>query len=140
MLIRQKYHWILLFNMALYSCLGIFTLGASLLGSRHDPFYTTFMVPFWISLAAISAIAWSSNYTSLSNGVLTKHVFFLTFRSFPVGEITRIEPHKKDGKKGYGTVVNIFSSEGQKLTLQPNHPVPFLTALHQQAPQAEYLL
>jgi hypothetical protein len=138
MVIRAKYHWLMIYNTALFSAVGTFVLLAGVV--KEDSFYTTFIGPLWLFMAAFSAIAWSSIYTTLSNGVLTKHVFFLTFRSFPVGEITRIEPHKKDGKKGYGTVFTVFSRDGKKLTLQPNHPEPFLTLLHQQAPQAEYLL
>jgi hypothetical protein len=76
----------------------------------------------------------------LSNGSLTKHILFFIYRSIPVGDISRITPHKKNGKWSYGTVVSIYSRNGKKLTLQPNHPQPFLAALHQQAPQAEYLL
>ena len=91
-------------------------------------------------MAAISAIGWSSIYTTLSSGVLTKHVFFFKWRSFPVDEITTIAPHKKNGKRSYGTVVQITSQAGETLTLQPNHPEPFLTQLRAAAPQAQYLL
>ena len=49
------------------------------------------------------------------------------------------ELDKKNGKWSYGTVINVFASNGKKLTLQPNKPAPFLKMLHEQAPQAEYL-
>ena len=135
MLIRAKYHWLMLYNTVIFGSVGIFML---VVGSA-DPFYKEFMVPFWLTLAAASAIGWSSIYTTLSNGVLTKHVFWFKFRSFSVSEITRIVPHRKNGVGGRGIVADIYSSNGQKLTLQPNHPEAFLAMLHRETPQAEYL-
>ena len=99
-----------------------------------------FMVPIYLVTASLGILLWSTTYTTLSNGILTKQILFFTFRSFPVGEIESIRPHKKNGKWSYGTVVTIWSKTGEKLTLQPNHPKPFLEMLRQQAPQAEYLL
>jgi hypothetical protein len=130
MVIRNKYNWVFLPNIAFYSAIAIFVSAF-----KSDKF----MVPFYLFIVALSAIAWSSIYTTLSEGVLTKHVFFIALRSFPVGEIMRIAPHEKNGKWSYGTVITVFSNNGQRLTLQPNHPEPFLALLHQQAPQAEYL-
>jgi hypothetical protein len=131
MLIRAKYHWLMLFNAALY-----FAAAISIVAFKND----TSIVPFYIFASAISAILWSSTYTTLSNGLLTKHVLFFTYKSIHTSDISRIVPHKKNGKWSYGTVVDVFSNDGEKLTLQPNRPQPFLAMLREQAPQAAYLL
>lgn len=131
MLIRPKYHWFALLYAAFLFLLAIFIVEFS---TDH------FMVPIHLGAACSLVLMWSTTYTTLSNGILTKQIFFFPFRSFPVGEIESIRPHKKNGKWSYGTVVTIWSKTGQKLTLQPNHPKPFLELLRQQAPQAEYLL
>jgi hypothetical protein len=97
----------------------------------------TSMVAFYLFSAASLAILWSSTYTTLSNGLLTTRVLFFV-RRISIGEISRITPHKMSGKRGNGTVVNIFSRNGTKITLQPDQP--FLASLRAQAPQADYLL
>ena len=121
----------MLVNAAFYFAAAIFTAAF-----KND----TFMVSIYLFVAAISAILWSSTYTTLSNGQLTKHIFFFTYRSIPTSDISQIVPHKKNGKWSYGTVVDVFSNHGEKLTLQPNRPQPFLEMLREQAPQAAYLL
>jgi hypothetical protein len=131
MLIRQKYHWIVLCNTALFFVLAIF-----IWTFKND----TFMVPFYFFVATVCAICWSSSYTTLSNGLLKTQVLFFTYKSIPVSNVSRIVPHKMSGKWGYGGMVNIYSNDGEKLTLQPNRPQPFLEMLREQAPQAAYLL
>jgi len=98
------------------------------------------MVPLYLVIAITSLILWATTYTTLSNGILTKRILFLKLRSFPVGEIDSIQPHRKNGKWSYGTVIEVWSKGGSKLTLQPNKPKPFLTSLKEQAPQARFLL
>jgi hypothetical protein len=131
MLIRTKNQWLLLFFAAFYS---VFAVIIEIFRTDH------FMVPFYLGIASFCFLAWATIYTTLSNSILTKRAFLIPIKRFPVWEIESIRPHKKNGKWGYGTVVTIWSKSGQKLTLQPNHPKPFLEMLRQQAPQAEYLL
>ena|ERR1035438_1388828 len=131
MLIRAKYHWVLLMSAAFY-----FLLALVIVTARRDHF----AVPFYFGIAFFSLLAWSTTYTTLRSGILKKRILLITYRSFPVGEIESIRPHKKNGKWSYGTVVDIYSATGKKLTLQPNHPSAFLEMLRQQARQAEYLM
>jgi hypothetical protein len=131
MLIRAKQHWLLLWNTAVF-----FALGTTMLALRRD----SFLVPAYFLMSSFSAILWSSTYTTLSEGVLTKKLLFFNFRTFPVDEIASIAPHKKNGRRGYGLVINVFSKTGAKLTLQPNDPELFLRLLRSQAPQAQYLV
>jgi hypothetical protein len=131
MLIRNKYHWLLLSSAVFYLALAIYITAFK---SDH------FMVPLYLFIAALSAILWPSTFTTLSNGLLAKRILFVAWRSIPVGDISKIVPHEKNGKWSYGTVVTVYSRNGEKLTLQPNHPQLFLAALHAQTPQAEYLL
>jgi hypothetical protein len=130
MLIRSRNHWLALFFLSMYLVFAIYT--AAFKADKA-------MVPLYLAFVLFSAITWSSTYTTLSEGILTQRVFGFPYRRFPVQEITRIVPHKKNGKWSYGTVINVFASNGKKLTLQPNKPTPFLKMLHEQAPQAEYL-
>src|ERR1700733_14713250 len=131
MLIRSRYHWIIPYLVTMYFILA---LTIAELKSDH------LIVPLYLALATALSIFWSSSYTTLSEGVLTKQILFITWRSFPVSEITSIIPHNKHNKWSYGTVVNIFHNSGKKITLQPNKPGPFLAMLREQAPQADYLL
>jgi hypothetical protein len=131
MLIRPKNHQIMLWQTALFLALGSFALVSK---------PNSFMVPFYFTLVALTAVFWSSTYTTLSNGELTKHVLWLRFRSMAVEDICRIAPHKRNGQRGYGTVAEVFSRDGQKLTLQPNLPEDFLAALRYEASGAEYLM
>ena len=121
----------MLYNAVVFSALAIFVVNFN---EDH------FIVPYYAGLAGFSLLAWLTTYTKLDGGTLTKRIFLLPFRKFPVDRIERIQPHKKNGKWGYGTVVNVFSQSGEKLTLQPNRPRRFLEMLRQQAPQAIYLL
>jgi hypothetical protein len=41
MVIRAKYHWLMLFNTAIFFAVGAFALIAG--GMKGDPFYTTFI-------------------------------------------------------------------------------------------------
>jgi hypothetical protein len=131
MLIRVRKHWSLLLLPAIWVVAAIF-----IVEFRTD--HT--MVPLYLGTSCLIILAWSTTYTTLSISELTKRTFFFFLTSFPVNEIESIEPHKNNGKWGYGTVIVIWSKTGQKLTLQPNHPKPFLEMLRKQAPQAEYLL
>ena len=131
MLIRAKYHWLCL-HLAAVWFVSAFLIEEY--GTDH------FMVPIYMVFASSILVFWSTTYTTLSNGRLKKQILFFTFRSFPLDEIESIRPHKRNGKWSYGTVVTIWSKNGQKLTLQPNHPKPFLEMLRQQAPEAKYLL
>jgi len=99
------------------------------------------MEPFYLGLAAVSILAWSTTYTTLSEGVLTKRIFLVPYRSFLVDEIESVQqPHKNSGKWVYGAVIVVCSKSGKKLTLQPNKPEAFLALLRKEAPQAAYLL
>ena len=130
MLIRPKYHWYALAISTFYFSCALFVMAF-----KSDQF----MVPFDLVIASFFAVLWSSTYTTLSDGVLTRRILFFT-RTFSVSEISRIAPHKRNGQRSYGTVVTVFTSDGDKLTLQPNLPGPFLALLRQQAPQAECLI
>ena len=131
MVIRAKYHWLMLFLFVLYSALAL-----AIVKFKTD----RFMAPWYAALAALCLLFWLTTYTELDGGILTKRILFLKFRSFPVGEIDSIQPHRKNGKWSYGTVIEVWSKGGSKLTLQPNKPKPFLTSLKEQAPQARFLL
>jgi hypothetical protein len=98
------------------------------------------MVPLYAGCAAFCLLTWLTTYTKLQDGILTKRFLFIPLRSFPVDTIEKIEPHSKSGQWGYGTVIEVFSESGKKLTLQPNRPKQFLELLRRQAPQATYLL
>ena len=130
MLIRPKYHW---FGL----CLAAFYVACAIgVEARKGG---TFMVSFYLIFACFLAIVWSSAYTTLSNGVLTRRVFFFPYKRIPVADIACIAPHRKNGKWSYGTVVDVYRHDGEKFTFQPNRPEAFLAALREQAPQAEYL-
>ena len=130
-LIRSRYQWVLLL-------LAVFDLTTAFLTLllREDHF----IVPFYVACAIVLLLAWQTSYTSLANGVLTKRVFLVPYRTFQVDEIETIQPHPKNGKLGYGTVIELYARAGKKLTLQPNNPVPFLASLREQAPSAKFLL
>ena len=130
MLIRPKLHWLALCMTAFFFADAIY----------FTAFKTdTSAAAFYLFSAAFLAILWSSAYTTLSNGLLTTRWLFFVHQKIPVGEICRIAPHKMSGKRENGTVVNIYSRNGTKITIQPAHPQPFLAALREQAPQAAYL-
>jgi hypothetical protein len=129
MLIRPKYHWSgLLLSGFQFLCAFI------VLEFKTDHF----MVQLYLVSGSFIAILWSSTYTELSDGILTRRCLWFT-RCIAVREISLITPHPRNGQRGYGTVATLFTRDGSKLNLQPNLPMPFLTLLHQQAPQAEYL-
>jgi hypothetical protein len=132
-LIRPKYHWFIL-SIVIFDLL----MGIVMMIPRRDPFYAQFMSPFYTFVGAIGLILWATTCTTLSGGVLQKRVLFFTWKRFNVDEIVTVEPHRKNGKWSYGTVVTIRSKSGEKLTLQPNHPVLFPAMLKQQAPGADF--
>ena len=132
-LIRPKYHWFLLSISIFDLLMGIVTMIP-----RRDPFYAQFMSPFYTFVGAVLLITWATTYTTMTGGFLQKRVLFFTWKRFNVDEIVTVEPHRKNGKWSYGTVVTIWSKTGEKLTLQPNRPVPFLAMLKQQAPGADF--
>jgi hypothetical protein len=119
------------FNAVLYSGLAIFIL-------RNKVDHT--MVPFYVGIAVFSLAAWMTSYTKLDKGLLTRRLFLVPYRSILVDTIERIQPHEKNGKWGHGTVIQVYSTSGSRLTLQPNHPKQFLALLRRQAPHATYHL
>jgi hypothetical protein len=130
MLIRPKYHWLVLAYAALnFACVAYVAVFKS----------DTFLLPLGLLSASFLLVVWASTYTTLSGGVLTRRVLFFPYQRIRVDEIARIAPHEKNGKWSYGTVVNVFARNGEKLTVQPDQPLPFLAALREQAPQAAYL-
>ena len=142
MLIRPKYHWILLFNTVLYLYMGIH---AFFFKPSHS------FEPFYFGTSLLMILVWFGTFTTLEDGHLRKQVAFIPAADLPVTEITRIEPHKKNGKWSYGTCFIVYSAPASTLnllpretesyvTLQPNKPAPFLALLREQAPQAEFLL
>jgi hypothetical protein len=69
----------------------------------------------------------------------TRNLVFIVQR-FPVAEITRIATPKYKGKWILGTTVYVYSNNGKMMSLQLSRPQPFLAMLHEQTPQAEYLV
>lgn len=130
-LIRPRFHW------AVFA-LGLFYVLLAIVksSSGRDPFYIDFMAPF----GALLIVAWATTYTTLSNGVLMNRKLFFWSKCFAVSEIESVEPHQQNGKWSYGAVFNVWTKSGEKLTLQPNHPEPFLAMLKQQAPGADFRL
>jgi hypothetical protein len=108
--------------------------------TRPDPLYLQFMMPLNMFLGAFMIAAGATTYTTLSGGVLKSRRLFFWRRNFPVNEIESIAPHNKDGKWGYGVVIVVRSKSGEKLTLQPNHPSPFLAMLKREATGASFLV
>ena len=98
------------------------------------------MVPIYFFIGILLLILCLTTFTTLQDGFLTKRILLFPFRRFPVEQIERVEPQKNNGKWSYGVVMNIWSVKGQKLTLQPNDPEPFLELLREQAPQAKFLI
>ncbi len=142
MLIRPKNHWLQLFMAVLYLYMGIHSFFFKPLHSFE---------PFYFGSSVVFVFLWLGTFTTLENGHLCKQVFFIPIANIPVSEFTRVEPHKKNGKLGYGTCFIVYSALAETLsllprktdsyvTLQPNRPAPFLTLLREQAPQAEFLL
>jgi len=115
-------------------------LGMICLIPRNDPFYIQFMMPIYLWIGAGLFVLWSTTYYTLSNGVLEKHVLFLSWKRFSVEEIREVRPHRKNGEWGYGTVLEVWTKSGDKVIMQPNHPMEFLALLRQEAPQAEFML
>jgi hypothetical protein len=99
-----------------------------------------FVVPFFILVSALFLFTWITTYTTLRSGILRKRIFLFSYRCFAVGDIESVRPHRKNGRWSYGTVIEVWSEAGKKLTLQANHPVAFLALLRQQAPQAKFLV
>jgi predicted membrane metal-binding protein len=129
MLIRAKYHWLPL------SLAFLDFFAAAIVGTINPDH---FMVMFYLCSAGVLLLVWFGTYTTLRNGVLKRRLLFFTHRTIPVAEIDSVRPHKKNGKWSYGTVVDIYPRTGKKLTLQPNHPQPFLALLREQSPQASF--
>ncbi len=98
------------------------------------------MVPLSLGFDCLLLLCWSGTYTTLSGGVLEKRVLFFPWKTIAVDEITKVLPHRRHGKPRYGMVLIVCSKGGDRLTLQPNHPEPFLAMLRQQASQAEFLV
>jgi hypothetical protein len=130
-LIRSRYQWVLLLLAALQLTTAFLTL---LLHEDH------FMDLFNVACAIILLLFWKTSYTTLANGALTKRVFLIPYRAFRVDEIETVRPHPKNGKLGYGTVIELYTRAGKNLTLQPNNPAPFLASLREQAPSAKFSL
>jgi hypothetical protein len=97
-----------------------------------------FMVPLYLGFAALSIVTWATTFTTLKNGILEQRKFLFPFRIFPVSDIESVRPSKMNGKWTIGTVLDIYSRTGEKLTLNPNDPKPFLALLREQAPQASF--
>lgn len=97
-----------------------------------------FMVPLYLGVAVLSIITWATTFTTLKNGILEKRIFLFPFRVFPVSDIESVRPSKKNGKWTIGTVLDIYTRTGKKLTLNPNDPRTFLALLREQAPQASF--
>jgi hypothetical protein len=130
-LIRTRYHWLSLL-------IGLENL---LIGSLiHSKGVALLSGISWLNLGlgALLPILWLGTYTTLKDGVLTKRFLFVPWKKLNIAEISRIVPHPKSGKWGYGTCLMVITKTGQFLTLQPNHPAPFLAFLRQMAPEAEF--
>ena len=133
-LIRPKMHWL---SLAIG---GWNLLMAVLYLTRRDVFDLQFMVPLNVFLGAFLIAAWATTYTTLSGGVLKNRRLLFWTKSLPVSEIESVEPHNKNGKWGYGVVIVVRSKSGERLTLQPSRPSPFLAMLKQQASAANFLV
>ena len=131
MLIRPESHWLVLFYAASNLLMGIDRLCCK---TDH------FMELFCFGSCILMIFLWLGTFTTLEDGHLRNQFCFIPTANFPVKEITRIEPHKKNGKLGYGTIFIVRTTSGKRLTLSPNKPAPFLALLREQAPQAEFLL
>jgi hypothetical protein len=124
-------HWLML-------AIGVWDILMSIVYAipRRDPFYVQFMMPFYLFMGAFLIVTWATTFTTLRGGVLKNRKLFFWRKNIPVAEIASVEPHKRNGKWGYGAVFNVWTKSGEKLTLQPNRPVSFLAMLKQQAPEA----
>jgi hypothetical protein len=98
----------------------------------NEPF-----TPILIGMGVMLVIGWAGTYTTLGEGSLTTRRFFWA-RSVRVDEIRRVVPHPNSGRRGYGMCLIVITESGRFLTLQPNHPVPFLSLLRKVAPAAEF--
>jgi hypothetical protein len=129
--IRTRYHWLSL-SIGLENLL----IG-SLMHSKGDPFLSRIS---WINLGlgALLLVLWLGTYTTLRDGVLTKRLLFIPWKKLSIVEISRVVPHPKSDKWGYGTCLIVITKAGEVLNLQPDHPAPFLTILRQMAPQADF--
>jgi hypothetical protein len=89
-LIRAKYHWLLL-SMALLDFVT-----AAIVGTI-DPDH--FMVTFYLGSAGVLFLVWSGTFTTLSHGVLKRRLIFFARRTIPVADIESVRPPAQKERK-----------------------------------------
>jgi hypothetical protein len=130
-LIRPRYH-----RLALL--IGFIDLLIGLVMLRKESPFLSEMGWLDVGIGTLVLVTWLGTVTTLKGGLLEKRVLFVPWKKLSVDEISRVAPHPKNGKWGYGTCLIVITKSGQSLSLQPNHPAPFLSLLRNLAPAAEF--
>jgi hypothetical protein len=130
-LIRQRYHWLAPLIGFIDGLMGVVML-------RKDVPVLSAIGWLDVGIGALLFATWLGTFTTLKEGLLQKRILFVPWKRLPVDSIRKVVPHPKNGKWGYGTCLIVVTESGRSLTLQPNHPVPFLSLLRKVAPAAEF--
>jgi hypothetical protein len=128
-IIRREDSWLstVLAGISLISALLV-------LQSQHDEF----MAKFYIGSALVLMLAEATTFISLGGGMLTRRVFLIPLKQIPLAKIESVQPHRRNGKWGYGTVFEVHSSDGTTISMQPADPQSVLTLLRAESPQAAF--